>query len=123
MKNIDKIFNIIKDSKEHLTAEEIFLLMKEKEEKVVLATIYNNLATLLNNGQIMKISASGFPDRYDVNTKHDHLFCTVCGKLSDIHLKDLTKSLKKQINIDIDSYDLKVNYICDECKKKSQNNF
>ena len=35
-------------------------------------------------------------------------------------LKDLTELLKKQVDVTVLSYDLKINYICDECLKKEQ---
>lgn len=116
--NIQTILNIITNSKDHLTAEQIFLTMKEMEHKVVLATVYNNLKALLNQGVIMKISVEGFPDRYDIASKHDHLLCRDCGKLSDVYLDDLTNSLQEQVDVEIDSYDLKISYICPACRKK-----
>lgn len=45
-KNGKYILEIINDSEDHLTAEQIFLRLKEKNEKAVLATVYNNLASL-----------------------------------------------------------------------------
>lgn len=116
--NIRTILNIISSSKEHLTAEQIYLIMKEREHKAVLATVYNNLKALVNQGVVMKISVEGFPDRYDIASKHDHLLCSVCGRLSDIHLDDLTDSLREQIDVEIESYDLKINYVCPECRSK-----
>lgn len=116
--NIKTILNIINSSRDHLTAEQIYLTMKEREHKVVLATVYNNLKALLNQGFIMKISVEGFPDRYDIASKHDHLLCRECGKLSDVYLDDLTDSLQEQVNVEIESYDLKISYICPACRKK-----
>lgn len=116
--NTNTILNIINVSRDHLTAEQIYLKMKEEKHKVVLATVYNNLKALLNQGLIMKISVEGFPDRYDIATKHDHLLCKECGKLSDVYLDDLTDSLQEQVEVEIDSYDLKISYICPACRKK-----
>lgn len=115
--NIKIILDIIENSKDHLTAEQIYMLMGERNCKVALATVYNNLKILLNKGIVMKISVEGFPDRYDIAKKHDHLVCKKCGKLSDLHLEDLTGILKDQLETEIDSYDLKINYICPQCRK------
>ena len=38
-KNAEYILEIINNSKNHPTAEQIFLLMKEKNEKAVIATV------------------------------------------------------------------------------------
>jgi len=116
-KNAKYILEIINDSENHLTAEQIFLLLKEKNKKAVIATVYNNLSFLYKEGFIRKVSVEGYPDRYDKMKQHDHLVCRRCGKLEDITLEDLTEKIQKQIGISMLSYDLKINYICDNCLK------
>ena len=111
------ILDIINGSHEHLTAEQIYLQLKQVSPKTVLATVYNNLNALYAQGAIRKVSVEGYPDRYDRAVKHDHLVCSVCGKLADETLQDLTESLCAQLGGPILSYDLKVNYICPECRK------
>ena len=49
------ILDIINNSSDHLTAEQIYLILKNKNEKVVLATVYNNLAALYKEGLIRKV--------------------------------------------------------------------
>ena len=117
-KNAKYILEIINASDEHLTAEQIFLCLKEKNAKAVLATVYNNLSSLYEQGLISKVSIEGFPDRYDKIKRHDHLVCKRCGKLSDITLRDMTEKLQKEVPVQILSYDLKINYICKECLNK-----
>lgn len=119
-KNAEQILKIINGSCEHLSAEQIFLRLKEYNQSVVLATVYNNLASLYNEGLVRKISVEGYPDRYDNVRRHDHLICKGCGKLSDIVLEDLTQSLQKQLKIPMLSYDLKINFFCEDCIKKQQ---
>ena len=117
-KNARSILDIINDSDSHLTAEQIYLQLKEKNKTVVLATVYNNLSYLYKEGLIRKLSVEGYPDRYDKIVRHDHLICRKCGKLSNILLEDLTEKLQSQLGIHMLSYDLKISYICDECSKK-----
>ena len=121
-KNGKYILEIINDSEDHLTAEQIFLRLKEKNEKAVLATVYNNLAFLYEQGMIRKVSVEGQPDRYDRIKRHDHLVCRQCGKLSDVTLEDLTETLQKQIGVPMISYDLKISYLCPECLEKAKSN-
>ena len=115
--NAELILNIINTSDDHLTAEQIYLRLKENSSKTVLATVYNNLKTLHENELIRKVSVEGCPDRYDKVTKHDHLVCKQCGQLTDIVLDDLTKKLETEIGEAILSYDLKVSYICPACRQ------
>ena len=116
-KNDKYIFDIINYSENLLSAEQIFLLLKEKNKKAVIATVYNNLSFLYKEGFIRKVSVEGYPDRYDKMKQHDHLVCRRCGKLEDITLEDLTEKIQKQIGISMLSYDLKINYICADCLK------
>ena len=117
----EQILRIILNSKEHPTAEHIFMEMKNNNSKVVQATVYNNLKTLLQEGKIIRITEPGCPDRYDNTTRHDHIICSRCGRLADIRLEDMTESIEKQLGYEIESYELKVRYICPECKKKEEN--
>ena len=119
-KNAAYILEIINHSDSHLTAEQIHLQLKENHKSVAQATVYNNLSALCQQGLIRKISVEGYPDRYDRIRRHDHLVCRKCGKLSDVMLEDLTEQIQKQVSVPMLSYDLKVNYICDECLQKEK---
>lgn len=117
-KYAELILDIVNNSKEHLSAEQIFLRLKETNRGGSLATVYNNLSFLYKEGFIRKISVEGYPDRYDNIRRHDHLVCRRCGKLSDVLLDDLTETLQKQVGVPLLSYDLKMSYLCEECLKK-----
>ena len=119
-----EIYQIIIGSTNHLTAEQIYMEMKRKYPKIVLATVYNNVSRLWKAGMIHKVSVENMPDRYDRVIKHDHLVCQRCGRLADISFEDLTASLRRQLGEDFLSYDLKVFYLCPDCReqKEHQNN-
>lgn len=115
-RNADLILDIVSNSSDHLTAEQIHMALRDSGNRMALATVYNNLAQLYSNGMIRKVSVEGYPDRYDRMTPHDHLVCRVCGQLADIRFKDLTELLQSQIDEKLLSYDLKVSYICPVCR-------
>lgn len=115
-----KILEIVESSRSHLTAEQIFEQLREAYPSVVLATVYNNLNRLWEEDRIRKISVEGTPDRYDRIVRHDHLVCRKCGRLLDVDLGDLTEQLEKKAGIPILSYDLKLVFLCEACRKKSQ---
>ena len=117
-RNAEQILEIVNNSQEHLSAEQIFLRLKETNRGAAMATVYNNLSYLYREGFIRKISVEGYPDRYDTMRRHEHLVCRRCGKLSDIQLDDLTEALQKQVGVEMLSYDLKIGYLCEECMKE-----
>ena len=116
-RNARLILDIIDNSSEHLTAEQIHQALRADGNRMALATVYNNLAQLYTEGNVRKVCVEGYPDRYDKTTRHDHLVCRVCGRLSDIHFKDLTELLQSQTDEELLSYDLQVSYICPECRR------
>ena len=113
-----KILEIVEQSHNHMTAEQIFMELRRTYPTVVLATVYNNLNRLRLEERIRKVSMEGMPDRYDRVLRHDHLVCKECGKLLDVVLGDLTAQLEQKAGTAILSYDLKLVYLCDECRKK-----
>ena len=113
-----KILEIVESSRNHMTAEQIFDVLRQTYPRVVLATVYNNLNRLWKEDLIRKVSVEGMPDRFDHMIRHDHLLCKECGKLLDVDLTDLTGMLEKQVGIPILSYDLKLLYLCEDCKKR-----
>ena len=46
-KNGKMILEIIRESEDHMTAEQIFMKAKEISPRIVLATVYNNLNSLV----------------------------------------------------------------------------
>ncbi len=114
------ILETIQSSKDHPTAEQIYLTLKGQGSAIALATVYNNLTRLLAAGKIRKISVEGCPDRYDRVDKHDHLVCRECGNLMDISFTDLTKLLQSQTSEQLLDYDLRVSYLCPACRSKKQ---
>ncbi len=111
------ILEIVNRAGGHMTAEQVFLEMKRQYPSVVMATVYNNLNSLCAAGVIRRLSVEGQPDRYDRTLRHDHLVCRRCGELKDVFIGDLTDRLRTETGLDIDSYDLKISYVCKECRE------
>ena len=111
-----KILEIVETPRSHMTAEQVFEDLRRTYPSVVLATVYNNLNKLWEAGKIRRISVDGMPDRYDRILRHDHLVCRFCGALQDLDLEDLTEQLRRQVGTPFLAYDLKLLYVCDNCR-------
>ena len=59
------IYEIVDNSRDHLTAEQVLAALREKFPAVSQATVYNNLKKLCEEGLIRKLSFPGTRDRYD----------------------------------------------------------
>ena len=111
------ILEILNHSDRHLTADEIFFLAKLKMPSIAMATIYNNLNAMHEAGMINRLHIDGTADCFDkIVEPHDHLLCDRCGKITDLHLPSLSKSIEDTLGFEIETYDLTVHYICPECK-------
>ena len=113
------ILEVIREEKCHYTAEQIFTKAKEKMPGISRATVYNNLHALERDRLIRRITAEDASDRYDSSfIPHGHLYCSECGEITDFDIPSFTKTLERLAGGEIDSYELKVRYICEECKHR-----
>mgnify|MGYP004619171923 FL=1 len=115
----EQILTIVMRKGEHPTAEQVFMEMKVNNPKIAQGTVYNNLNALADEGRIIRISEPGFPDRFDNTTRHDHMVCIKCGRLADVKLPDFTEEIERNSGEKIISYDLRIRYICPECRNKT----
>ena len=116
------ILEIVRSDKCHHTAEEIFELAKASLEGISRATVYNNLHTLEREKLIRRITGEDGSDRYDSSyIPHGHLFCTECRAVTDFTLPTLAETLNGVAGCTIDSYELKVRYICPSCRGLADN--
>jgi Fe2+ or Zn2+ uptake regulation protein len=118
-----QMLSLIQNSDKHMTAEEIFMLCKDKGVKISFASVYRNLTNLVESGDVRRVPVTGEPDRFDKTVRaHDHAFCTVCGCVMDVDVGDMEKYLSEKLGDKIESYSLTIKYICPECRAKLKEN-
>ena len=93
-KYANEILNLINSSDNHMTAEQVFFELKKSQPKIVLASVYNNLNRLSEQGSIRKICMDGEADRYDKTTGTTTLFAGVAVGLRISGFKTLQHCLK-----------------------------
>ena len=118
----EEILATVTELQRHPTAEQVFLEMKKEHPSIAIGTVYKHLNTLTEEGLLRRITESGSPDRYDRTERHDHLICSRCGKIADVHLPDIQSRIEYALGCDILSYDLKIRYICPDCREQEENN-
>ena len=120
-KQRELILQILNQSDRHLTADEVFFLAKLKMPSIAMATIYNNLNAMNDAGVVARTHIDGSADCFELVTEpHDHLLCDICGKISDIRIPALPKTLEAAIGAEIDGYELTIHYTCPECRRKKR---
>ena len=116
----ETIKKVVKGTNSHPTADWIYNQTKKIIPKISLGTVYRNLKQLSIDGEINTIF-DGNIARYDWNIEsHDHLKCTQCGDLVDVHLAhDEFKSIvKTKFKFDVDDVEMTVIGTCSKHAKK-----
>ena len=114
-KQREVILNYINMCHLHPTADKIYEEVKKVIPNISFSTIYRNLNQLTEQKRIKKISLDGDKYIYDnVKKEHAHFYCIKCGMLEDI---DLDNNIKFNISYEIQSIELVVKGICDNCKE------
>lgn len=121
-KQREEVFNCIKSAKNHPTAEEIYMFLKENNPNISRGTVYRNLNLLVDKGIVEKISISNMPDRFDyICNPHSHAICKICGKVSDFNFilneEEFDKTIKEQTDLEIFSNEFTIYGICKKCQK------
>ena len=120
-KQRELIYLIIQNSCDHKTANEIFLKAKEQMPNIACGTVYRNLDLMVKSKEIKLIEVANDSNRYDKTLiPHDHYVCYNCGKVDDVFIGDLKKTIEKNHNIKVKSYNLIVHCLCEECLNKER---
>lgn len=119
----EKILRVIKESKTHLTAEEIYNLIQEVDTKISKSTVYRNISILTDEGHILKVTMVDGPDKYEFpHNPHYHAICEKCGKLFDVvypfETDKISQTIKDQNKISFEIKDITVYGICQNCASK-----
>lgn len=121
-KQKETIINFLSSTKTHPTIYEIYDTLKKDNPSIGRATIYRNVAKLVQNGIVRKITTKDGIDHYDGNIiDHTHFHCTSCNKIVDIISKSITNeilNLEREYNIEISNYELLLRGKCMECITK-----
>ncbi len=83
----ESIKNYLMTTREHPTADEVYMEVKQEFPNISLGTVYRNLNLLTDIGDAVKISTPNGGDRFDGRLEpHNHFLCTKCGRLLDLDL-------------------------------------
>ncbi len=122
-KQRELILSIVRGSDAHLSAEEIYQAAREQMPTIALATVYNSLKYLSEEGLIVRLTFADQPDRYDkMFVPHDHMVCSSCGAIRDIRIEGIDAFLHAHAGEDIASYDLTLHYQCPKCRQAAAHN-
>lgn len=115
------VLEALGDSSGHPSAEDVYLIVKRKNPRVALGTVYQALSVLEEIGVIGSKHWNESPTRYDLNVEpHLDIRCGRCGEISEIPgvgLDDLESQIQKNTPYEVTSATLVVEGVCPTCRK------
>lgn len=120
-KQREAVLRVIRESNDHLTANEVFEHARQRLPGISFATVYNSLRYLKDAGYIGEVSFGNNASRFDALTsRHDHAICTKCGKLVDMEIElppEVVNFAKECSKFDVESIELTLHGLCPDCSK------
>ncbi|SFJ29030.1 ferric iron uptake transcriptional regulator [Thermoflavimicrobium dichotomicum] len=117
---------LLENEEDHLSAEDVYLLVKEKAPEIGLATVYRTLELLSDLQIIHKLNFGDGVTRYEFRQEgaehhHHHLLCLNCGAVDEI-MEDLLTPIEKKVETEFDfqivDHHLTFHGICHRCKNQ-----
>jgi Fur family ferric uptake transcriptional regulator len=109
---------------QHLTAQDLFQIVKQSYAGIGFATVYRTLRLMCESGVCRELNFADGSTRYERlqgKQHHDHIICTACGALVEVvdsEIERLQDKLFKQYHFQPQWHRLELYGICDTCRKK-----
>lgn len=114
---------------EHLSADEIFALVKVDCPEIGLATVYRTIQLLSELHLIDRINFDDGYVRYEMGSAfdreqkhhHHHLICSNCGKVisfQDDLLEELEEKIARTTGFEVVDHEVKLYGHCKDCRRK-----
>ncbi|MBX6762699.1 MAG: transcriptional repressor [Rubrobacteraceae bacterium] len=118
------VLDALRQADGHPSAEEVYLIVKRKNPRIALGTVYQALSVLEEIGVISSKHWAESPIRYDLNLEpHLDIRCIRCGRVSEvpgIEMGDLKARVQENTPYEVTSADLVLEGICPECRKAGE---
>ena len=114
------VYDVLRENRDHPTAEEVFIRAKKGFPEISFATVYNCLDALVKCGLVRLVRLDRGATRYCSNMQeHGHFYCDVCSRVYDVDLKSQAPAaLQLPRGYKASHYEIAIHGICPECTKK-----
>lgn len=117
-----KILKAFLATERHVSVEELYKLLKEKDGRIGYTTVYRTMRLLLECGLCGEIDFGDGISRYEHrygHEHHDHLICTKCGRFIEVmkpEIEKLQDSLSEEYGFTPIRHKLQIFGICKRCQ-------
>lgn len=124
-----KILQVFYDhSDKHLSAEDVFTIVRQQAPETGLATVYRTLELLSELDVLKKLDFGDGRSRYEINEistphHHHHLICVDCGVVKEFEddlMETLETVIARKSKFSIIDHHVKFFGYCQECQQKRE---
>ncbi|MEE0800469.1 MAG: transcriptional repressor [Gemmiger sp.] len=112
------ILEIIQEKKQHLSAQQIYGLARERCPHISLGTVYRNLNTLADNHMVGRVGMISGAECFDWDpASHEHFYCQKCRRVFNLDLPEgqLSSMIRAVPGIRAEGHSLTVTGLCPDC--------
>lgn len=125
-KQREQILDIFLKTENHPTINDLYDLVRKKDPKIGLATVYRTMEVIYDAGLARKVGFGDGIKHYEHKYKHQqhhHLVCLKCGKVIEVtssKLEEIQRQLAKKHDFTITRATMRLFGICKTCKRKEK---
>jgi Fe2+ or Zn2+ uptake regulation protein len=117
----EAILKVLKGTRSHPTADWIHREVKKEIPQVSLGTVYRNLKSLRDRGEILELDLGGKLSRYDAYTEnHYHFRCDKCDSVLDVDEavnSEIDGRVANDTGLWVTHHRLEFRGLCRDCQK------
>ena len=119
----DLILDVFLRTEGHLSGEDLYQLVREKDPTVGQTTVYRTLRLLTDAGLAREVRFGDGRAHYEHNYKHehhDHMICSQCGKIIEFYspeLEAIQDAMAAKYKFELRSHLLRMIGICAQCRQ------
>jgi Fur family ferric uptake transcriptional regulator len=107
---------------QHVSAEELYDIVKQRDRTIGQATVYRVLKLLCEAGLAREVDFGDGVMRYEHefgHEHHDHLICTKCGKTLEVvdpAIETLQRALAERYGFILSNHEMYLYGVCENCR-------
>src|SRR6476469_10308905 len=122
----DLILDVFLRTEEHLSGEDLYQLVRDKDPTVGQTTVYRTLKLLTEAGLAREVRFGDGRTHYEHNYKHphhDHMICSECGKIIEFYspeLEAIQDAMAAKHKFELTEHLLRMIGVCADCRRKQR---
>jgi len=122
----DTILRAFLDTREHLSTDELYRIVKKKDDSIGFTTVYRTLKLLAECGLASEVAFHDGVTRYEAQynrRNHHHMVCTECGSSVEFfspEIERVEQEIGRKNRYLTTRHSFQIYGVCETCQKKAR---